>query len=264
VVANVYWSVQLQDAHLSRDPSFYTRLLAAFVAFREQPRALTKTELATVENQMELGQYGRLIVGAEGTFLFLNRADPCISSAEQQAVVTQYQSTCRYVFLNALLQKAVLDDLVAQLATTTSTGLDSRRLPDRLEALREQAMDSINRTVSYQLSMEPIGEELWQRLGTLLQLRETRERVLESIKDLAEYIAERRTAKLDKLFLVLSILIGPFTLLTDYLGGLLSSTYQKASHFVTVVGITYGTAITVSAIVYLLFLRRPRRPDSDE
>lgn len=246
-----FWSICFEDAHLSRDAGFYQRLLAAFMARKRDPGSLTWSDAREIDDQSKLGQYAYLGLRADGVYLFLNRADQQVSWEERASVTEIFDSAGWFLFLNAALQKGALDQLLEELARISAAGLASRKLNRKLQQLRERAMDILYRSMSHNLTSNSLAGDLWEKATATFRLGELRERVSHSIEELSEYVETRRTALMDKVIAIASLLIAPLTLLTDYMGGILSSRFPTLGNFLTAIMIAYSLTMGAGFLIYL-------------
>lgn len=250
-----YWNVRFINAHVSRNESFYKNLLAAFVSGLESPTILIQSDLEIITKSMYLGKFGRLVVQPQGTFLFLNNVDTEMPKKKQELVVNQFRNSCWFVILNALLQKGIMDMLIAELAKKSGEDFDSRKLHKTLQDLRERSIHLATRSINYNLTTTSLANNLWKNLSKTLKLYELRTNLKDSIDDLANYVITKRQARLDKIILFASIAIGPLTIIGDYFGAIIfKGTGEEIGAFFPILGITYGLAILAFGITYF-FLR---------
>jgi len=97
----VSWGVKMEDMHLARDAEFYDHVLAAFVSNKLYPINVMQSDLESVRNHIELGQYGRIITRNGQSFCFVNTIDQEMSREEQNDVWQLYHGSCYLMLLNA-------------------------------------------------------------------------------------------------------------------------------------------------------------------
>lgn len=250
-ISHSTWNVVFEDAHLSRDPGFYERLLATFVVHKCNPGNLIQNDIQDIRGQLNFGQFAYLVIKANGIYLFQNHADQFISQEERRSLISLFNETGWHVFLNAAMQKGVLDRLTNQLARTASDGFASKNLRRKLQRLREQSMDVLYRSITTNLTTVSLTNELWERLAAIFKMTELREKISTSIDELSEYVETKRTSLMDRVVMIVSLIIAPLTLLTDYLGGILSARYPTFKHFFAAISISYSLTLLIGLFIYL-------------
>lgn len=245
------WSVKARDLHLSRDDSFYNHIMAAFMSNRQYPINIMQSDLENAKKYIELGQYGRIITRHSQSFCFMNEIDQEMSNEEQMDVWKIYQESCELVLMNASIQKTILDHILNQLTHSSNPDLSSRQLLDQLQQLRAKSMDMVNQGVFHNLSRNSLVMQYWDNITKEFKLDYYRKEVVSSIAELTEFVETNRSRSRERIVFILSVLVGPLTLLTDMMGNLLSDLYPGVTGFMGTVLVTYALAISVVAAIVL-------------
>lgn len=253
------WSIDMENMHFSRDDEYYDNVLAAFTSYKPFPINIMQSDLESVQDSINLGQYGRIVTRPNQSLLVMNTIDQEMSEEEQLSTWEIYHSQCLYVLLNANIIKSLTDGLLEDLSTRSGYKLESRSLLDQLQWLRSRAMDMVNKTVTQNLSRDNLTIAYWDRISKTFDLKNSRSNIVTSISDLTEYVETSRRRQNEKLVFVLSVLVGPLTLLTDMMGGLLGDLYPGVSGFIGTVLTTYVIAICLVGVIFGIFKLMGRR-----
>ena len=253
----VSWGVRMNDMHLARDDEFYENIIAAFMSNKSYPLNIMQSDLESAKKHIELGQYGRIITRPSHSFCFVNSIDQEMSHEEQDDVWKLYNGSCELVLLNAALQKTIIDHILENLSAQSHPHLGSRKLLDELQRLRAKSMDMVNQGLVHNLSRDSLTMDYWARLADDFKLEFFRREVVSSISELTEYVETSRSRSRERIIFILSVLVGPLTLLTDMMGGLLGDVFPGVNGFLGTVFVTYVLAIAlVAAIIYIPKLKK--------
>jgi len=259
-IAFYFWFIKFKDAHVSRDKNFYNNLLAAFIAAKNAPKVLTQSDVDAINNNIGLGEFGKIIINSQGSFLFLNSSDIMMPEIEMELVEYEYKHSCWYAMLNAVVQKVTMDSLIGELAKSWGESFESHKLKRTLQKLREKSINLSTRSINHNLASNALANGLWQKFVHTLNLSERKKTLKESINELADYIRTQRQRKFDSILLGFSLAIIPLSLLADYLGSILTKTFKtNFPTFFSILGISYLGFIIIFGITFLFIRFWPKK-----
>ncbi len=235
-----HWNLLFASLHESRHAGFANKLFAAFATHVSKLDHVQHADERELRQAQRIGDGGRMLAGRGGLFLFLNDPDPQLDDQEIQEHTDIFQCmgvTVRYHTLVHSLWRHMETELV-QLMQQPEITLS------RLHALRHRALQMDAQLVPSAQSPQALVDLLEHRFLAQLGHHELRNRLLEDLDDLDEYLTSRQEMLFQRRIAYISLLILPLTLLADYLGALLFSWKPY--------GIFFPVALIVTVLLLLL------------
>lgn len=246
------WLLSLKsanDLNTDADRSIFHQIVKNFAEDSSTPYKTNFSDIAPRDNVL-LSRYSLCHILPTAMIFALRDNDPDLEFSTKKNYREQWSELLSYLIFNGLMLSTSFNFITESITEinyhTQKTGKTIRKL----NKLKDFLIKLKTRSIVFNLTSNSILNEIWDKFYQRLKIKEISDNVDSSLTELNDYLQTKRQAIVDLTVLILSLILIPFSLLGDYFGGMLTSTFGDWGEFTYILLMVYGIAIVFSYLLY--------------